>query len=181
MMRFDRLNTMTDDRNPEPFSLRSAIPEDQTFLFELYGSTRREEMAAWGWDSAQEQMFLKMQFTAQRRHYNIAFPDADHKIILSQNRPIGLIVVFRMVREIRLVEIALLPEHRGSGIGASLVRGLLQEAKQAGKPVTLHVGKLNRAARLYQRLGFSIIGDTGTDYKMEWRPDESSTDRRLEL
>jgi ribosomal protein S18 acetylase RimI-like enzyme len=181
MMRFDRLNTMTDDRNPEPFTLRSAVPDDQAFLYELYRSTRREEMSAWGWDSAQERMFLELQFTAQRRHYDIAFPGADHKIILSGNRPIGLIVVFRTAREIRLVNVALLPEHRGSGIGALLIRGLCEEAKQAGKPVTLHVDRLNRAARLYQRLGFSITGDTGTDYEMEWRPDESSSDRRLEL
>ena len=123
----------------------------------------------------------ELQFAAHRRHYDVAFPGAEHKIILSGNRPIGLIVVFRTAREIRLVNIALLPEHRGSGIGASLVRGLFEEAKQAGKPVTLHVDKLNRAARLYQRLGFSITGDTGTDYKMEWRPDESSSDRRLKL
>lgn len=138
-------------------------------------------MAACGWDSAQEQMFLKLQFTAQRRHYDIAFPDAAHKIILSDNRPIGRTLVFRTECEIRLVDIALLPESRGSGIGASLIRGLFEEAKQAGKPVTLHVGKLDRAARLYKRLGFSITGDTGTDYKMEWRPDESSSDRRLEI
>lgn len=172
---------MTGDCNPGPFTLRSAVPDDEAFLYELYGGTRREEIAAWGWDSAREQMFLKLQFTAQRRHHDIAFPDADHKIILSNDRPIGLIVVFRTAREIRLVNIALLPEQRGSGIGAWLIRSLLEEAKQAGKPVTLHVDKLNRAARFYQRLGFSITGDTGTDYKMEWRPGESSTDRRPEL
>lgn len=179
-MRFDRLNSMTGDRNPEPCTLRSAVPDDEAFLYELYGSTRREEMDAWGWDSAQEQMFLKLQFTAQRRHHDIAFPGADHQIILSGNRPIGRILVFRTAREIRLVNIALLPEHRACGIGSSLIRGLVQEAKAEGKPVTLHVDKLNRAARLYQRLGFSITGDTGTDHKMEWRPDESSSDRRLE-
>ena len=145
------------------------MPDDDSFLYDLYGSTRREEMAAWGWDAAQEQMFLKLQFTAQRRHHDIAFPGADHQIVLSDSLPIGEIVVFRMASEIRLVNIALLPEHRGYGIGASLIRGLVEEAKAQAKPVTLHVDKLNRAARLYQRLGFSIIGDTGTDYKMEWR------------
>lgn len=167
---------MTDHRNPLTF--RSAAADDEVFLFELYSSTRYEEMAAWGWDSAQEQMFLKLQFTAQRRHYDIAFPNADHKIILSDNRRIGRILVFRTEREIRLVDVALLPEYRRSGIGASLVRGLFEEAQAANKPVTLHVAKLSGAARLYRRLGFSIIGDTGTDHKMEWRPDETSTERR---
>lgn len=179
-MRFDRVKTMTDDCNSEPFTLRSAGPGDEDFLYELYGSTRREEMDAWGWDSAQEQMFLKLQFTAQRRHHEIAFPGADHQVILSGGRPIGRLLVFRTAREIRLVNIALLPEHRGSGIGASLIRSLLEAAEAEGKPVTLHVDKVNRAASLYRRLGFSITGDTGTDYKMEWRPGEPSTDRRPE-
>jgi ribosomal protein S18 acetylase RimI-like enzyme len=179
MLIFGRLSTMTDCRNPLIF--RCAVPDDELFLFELYGSVRKEEMAAWGWDPAQEQMFLKLQFMAQRRHYDIAFPNADHKIILSDNRPIGRILVYRTEREIRLVDIALLPEYRGNGIGASLVRGLFEEAMTANKPVTLHVGKLSRAVRLYQRLGFSIIGDTGTDHKMEWRPGEGSTERRLPI
>ena len=68
---------MTDRRNPLTF--RCAVPDDEVFLFELYASTRNEEMAAWGWDRAQEQMFLNLQFTAQRRHYDIAFPNAEHK------------------------------------------------------------------------------------------------------
>jgi ribosomal protein S18 acetylase RimI-like enzyme len=179
MLIFGRPGTMTDRR--KPITIRCAVPEDEVFLFELYGSTRKEEMAAWGWDWAQEQMFLKLQFTAQRRHYDIAFPNAEHKIIVFDNRPIGRILVFRTEREIRLVDIALLPEYCGSGIGASLVRGLFEEAMAANKPVTLHVAKLSRAVRLYQRLGFSIIADTGTDHKMEWRPDEGSTERRLPI
>jgi ribosomal protein S18 acetylase RimI-like enzyme len=179
MLIFGRLSTMTDRRNPLTF--RCAVPDDEVFLFELYASTRNEEMAAWGWDRAQEQMFLNLQFTAQRRHYDIAFPNAEHKIILLDDRPIGRILVFRTEREIRLVDIALLREYRGGGIGASLVRGLFEEAMAANKPVTLHVAKLSRAVRFYRRLGFSIIGDTGTDHKMEWRPDKGSTERRLPI
>lgn len=162
---------MTHDRISESITVRSAVAGDDAFLYELYRSTRSEEIAALGWDSAQEQSFLKLQFTAQRRHHEIAFPKADHRIILSGNRPIGRILVFKSASEIRLVDIALLPAHRGSGIGASLIRRLSEEARSEGKPVTLHVGKSNRAAGLYQRLGFSITGDIGTDYKMEWRPD----------
>lgn len=168
---------MPDARNPLTF--RCAEPGDELFLFELYGSIRKEEIAAWGWDRAQEQTFLQLQFTAQRRHYDIAYPNADNKIILFDSRPIGRILVFRTENEIRLVDIGLLPEYRSSGIGASLIRGLFEEAMTANKPVTLHVARVSRAVRLYRRLGFAIIGDTGTDYKMEWRPDGGSTERRL--
>lgn len=125
----------------------------------------------WGLEDPQREMLLKLQFTARQRHFDIAYPNADHKIILCDDHPIGRILVFHMDHEIRLVDVALSPEHRGNGTGATLVRALCVEAQAAGKPVTLHVAKSNRAARLYQRLGFSVAGDIGTDYKMEWRPD----------
>jgi ribosomal protein S18 acetylase RimI-like enzyme len=154
-------------------TLRPAGPDDESFLYELYCSTRVEEMAAWGLDQAQQKTFLELQFTARQRHYEIAFEGADHKIILCDDRPIGRMLVYRSEREIRLVDIALLPETRNGGIGASLIQALLEEARSTGKSVTLHVDKLNRAARLYERLGFSVTGDTGGSYKMEWQLDRN--------
>lgn len=149
--------------------LRPARPDDERFLYELYVGTRREEMAGWGLDDSRQQAFLQLQFTARQRHYEIAFPGADNRIVLCGNRAVGRILVFRSTREIRLVDIALLDEHRGGGVGASLLRALCNEAQAEGKTVTLHVAKTNRAARLYERLGFSIVDETGGDYKMEWR------------
>ena len=169
MMSF-RGHGMTDELKTPLITLRPALPDDEAFLYQLYATTRGEEMRAWGLEASQQEMILKLQFTAQRRHYEIAFPDADHKIILCDGRPAGRILVFRSEREIRLVDIALLPEHRGAGIGASLVRGLMLEAQAAGKPLVLHVEKQNRAARLYERLGFSTTADTGGHYRMEIVP-----------
>ena len=150
---------------------RPARPEDEAFLYQLYCSTRIDELTAYGLAPAQQEMFLKLQFTARQRHYEIAYTNADHQIILCQDHPIGRILVYRSASEIRLVDIALLPEWRGKGHGAVLVQALQAEAQRAGKPVTLHVDKFSRAARLYERLGFAISGDIGSDYKMEWRPE----------
>lgn len=154
-----------------PVTLRLAGPADQAFLYQLYCSTRIEEIEAWGLEGAARETLLKLQFTARERHFDIAYPEAEHQIIICDDNSIGRIVVFRLEREIRLVDVALLPEHRGKGTGAALVLALCAEAQAAGKPVTLHVAKSNRAARLYQRLGFCVADDIGTDYKMEWRPD----------
>lgn len=163
-----------NQNNPSPVALRSVCPDDQTFLYELYRSTRAEELAAWGLDASQQESILQLQFKARERHYDIAFPESEHKIILCDNRPIGRILVYRSEREIRLVDIALLPDHRGSGIGASLIRGLIAESQATGKPVTLHVTKSSRAVRLYERLGFQVASDIGTDYRMEWRVKSST-------
>lgn len=149
---------------------RRAQPDDEPFLYELYANTRTEEIDAFGWNAAQKEMFLKLQFTAQRQHYDIAYPDAEHRIILFKGCPAGRILVFRSEREIVLVDIALLPGHRGGGIGTALIRGLIDEAEAMGLPLRLHVEKHNRAARLYERLGFSLIGETGVYYEMERRP-----------
>lgn len=157
-------------------TLRPANPDDEPFLYELYCSTREEEMAAWGLDELQKKAFLELQFTARRRHYDIAFSGADHRIILCDDLPIGRMLVYRSELELRLVDIALLPEFRNGGIGASLIQALLEEAKSTGRPVTLHVDKFSRAARLYDRLGFSVTDDTGGSYKMEWQHDGKSID-----
>jgi ribosomal protein S18 acetylase RimI-like enzyme len=149
---------------------RSAHPEDEEFLSALYTSTRAEEVAAWGWTAAQEEAFLRMQFQAQRQAYQWQFPGADHQIILRQGQPVGRCLVYRTEAEIRLVDLALLPEDRGAGLGSAVVQALLDEAQQAGKPVRLHVTPTNRAARWYARLGFKPIGETPTHLSMEWSP-----------
>lgn len=75
------------------------------------------------------------------------------------NRPIGRMIVAREDQELRLVDIALLAEHRNSGIGTRLIQELIAEAAKVGKPLRLQVLKSNPAARLYSRLGFLRMGD----------------------
>lgn len=157
-------------QEPANLALRPACPGDEAFLFELYCATRSEEIAAWGLDSSQQEILLKMQFNAQRQHYELAYEALEHSIILLANRPTGRIMVFRSEHEFVLVDIALLPAARGMGIGTALITDLLTEAERAGKPVCLHVAKDNRARRLYERLGFEICEDAGMYFKMELQP-----------
>ena len=152
------------------FVLRPACAVDEAFLFELYCATRSEEIATWGLESTQQEMLLRMQFNAQRQHYELAYEALEHSIILVGNRPMGRIMVFRSEREFVLVDVALLPDARSMGIGTALIADLLTEAERAGKPVSLHVAKDNRARRLYERLGFETLEDTGMYFKMESRP-----------
>lgn len=125
-------------------------------------------MAAWGWGPTQQQAFLNLQFRAQQAHY-AEYSNTDHQIVLDGERPVGRLLVSELDDEFRLVDIALLPEYRNTGIGAALIGALLEKAAQSGKAVRLHVMKTNRARRIYQRLGFSIIGDAGSHHLMEWR------------
>lgn len=162
------LVTNKNQRNTMPVTLRAATADDEAFLYELYASTRAEEMAAFGWDEPQREMFLRMQFNAQRQHY-ADFSNADHRIILRDVQPVGRLLVLRLEAEFCLADIALLPAERGAGLGARLLGELLAEAAQAGKPVTLHVAHGNRARRLYERLGFVPTGDDGVYCAMRWQ------------
>lgn len=150
--------------------LRPVVPDDDPFLFALYAGTRADELADWGWDATTTEVFLRMQFLAQRRHYEAELPGAEGQIVEREGRVVGRLVVLRTDEEIRLADITLLPKARGAGIGTTLIGGLLAEATAAGKPVRLTVARENRARRLYERLGFATIVDDGIRLIMEWTP-----------
>lgn len=169
--------SVTVDARGRSVRLRPAAPEDEAFLFELYASTRADEMAAWGWDAAQRERFLRMQYAARRQYYQSAFPRADHRVVEVDGRPAGRILVARGAEEVRLTDVALLPENRGAGVGEFLVRELQREAAAAGLPVTLHVAEGNPALRLYERLGFRTTGDDGVYLAMTWTPDPDQSAR----
>jgi len=151
-----------------PITLRPVTPEDEPFLYRVYAGTREDELAPLEWDETQKEAFLRMQFNAQHVFYQEQFPAADFDIILAAEQPIGRLYVDRRDDEIRIVDIALLPEHRNTGIGSALLDNLLTEAAAASKPVRIHVERFNPALRLYDRLGFIQVGDNGVYYLMEW-------------
>ena len=111
-----------------------------------------------------------MQFNAQRQQYDEVYPQAENGIVLRNDRPVGRMLVNRSEHEITLIDIALLPEYRNAGIGTDLVQKLLAEAFVARKPVRLHVWKSNPAMRLYERLGFSVVGDQSAYLEMLFQP-----------
>lgn len=150
---------------------RPVAETDRGFLEELYGSTRADEMAMLPWTDEVKQAFVRMQFQAQDTYYHEQFRDAEFSVMELGGRPIGRLYVDRRKDEIRVIDIALLPEHRGKGIGSRVMGSLLDEARKSGKPVRIHVEKNNPALRLYRRLGFAKIEDQGLYDLMEWRHD----------
>lgn len=152
-------------------TLRPIREEDMELLFRLYASTRAEEMSTIvDWTDEQKEAFLRMQFQAQHAWYQEHYIGAQFDLLLVDGAPAGRLYVHRREAEIRLMDISLLPELRGSGIGTQLLRELMSEAEAAGKSLTIHVEKYNPAMRLYLRLGFKPIEDRGPYDLLEWRP-----------
>ena len=148
--------------------LRPITPADESFLARVYASTRWEELAPTGWSDDEKIVFCRRQFEAQSAHYREHYPGASFQIIEREGEPIGRLYVARWEKEIRIVDISLLPECRGSGIGTKLLRELQEEARSAGKSLTIHVERFNRALALYQRLGFQQVEDKGVYLLLKW-------------
>jgi ribosomal protein S18 acetylase RimI-like enzyme len=119
-------------------------------------------------DEAQQEAFLRMQVAAQDAYDREHYPGATFRIILRDGVPIGRLYVARWPDEIRIMDIALLPEHRNAGIGTSLLRELLAGGAATEKRVSIHVERFNPALRLYERLGFRPVADRGVYWLPEW-------------
>lgn len=149
--------------------LRRVTDADRDVLFEVFSSARTDEIAAVPWSATEKEAFLRLQFDAQDRHYREHFPHADHDLVLVAGRPVGRLWVDRGPDELRILDLVLLPEWRGIGLGTRLLRSLIDEAAAAGTTVVLHVEDGNPARRLYDRLGFRPTGRNGIHVTMELR------------
>lgn len=152
-----------------PVTLRPVTPEDEAFLYRVYSATRAEELALVSWSETQREAFLKMQFSAQQVHYQTHYSDSTHDIILAGAHEVGRLYVARRESDIQILDITILPEHRGQGIGTPLIKGLMMEAASAGKALSIYVESVNPSHRLFERLGFVKVEDDGFNHLMEWR------------
>jgi ribosomal protein S18 acetylase RimI-like enzyme len=156
--------------------LRAVNTDDESFLQTVYGDSRAEELARVPWSDAQRDAFVQMQFTAQQNHYREFFPNATHEIILVDESPAGRLYVDRRDGEIRILDISLLTEKRGQGIGSQLINALIEEADAAGKSISVYVESYNPSKLLFERLGFRQIEDDGVNLLLE-RPAIPATER----
>jgi len=128
------------------------------------------------WDDAQKEAFLRHQFDAQDAWWREHYADASFDVILVEGERAGRLYVHRGRSEIRIVDIALLPEQRGNGVGTRLLDELLAEGDADAKSVTIHVERMNPALRLYERLGFSLAEDKGVYLFLERSPVRPTAD-----
>ena len=157
----------------ETVTLRAVTAGDDEFLLAVYAITRADELAQVEWGEGQKELFVRWQFDLQRREYDARFPDARYQLILIDGEPAGRIWVGEDEEQIRLLDIALLPQFQKRGAGTVLLRELMKEAARAGKLLRHMVFVLNNDAhRFYERLGFVVIEDLGAYKHMEYRPSD---------
>jgi ribosomal protein S18 acetylase RimI-like enzyme len=161
------------------WALRPVSASDQALLLQVFASTRAEELALAGWDAATCEAFVRQQSHAQQMHYQRHWPAAEHSVIerLSADgarQSVGRLWLNRGSRMIHVLDIAILPEWRGQGLGRAVMVRLLAEAAASGREVSIYVETHNPARRLYERLGFAAVGELeGVHQYMVRRPVEN--------
>ena len=139
-------------------TLRPAEESDRPFMLRVYACIREPELEAAGMPREQWPPFLEHQFEAQSRHYE-TYENISFEVVLVDGEPIGRLIVARWPEELRVVDIALLPECRGRGIGGGLLWKLIEEAEERVVKVSVHVERSNPAQGLYSRLGFHRVAE----------------------
>ena len=130
-------------------SLRPATESDRAFLFDLFARTMRSVIQqTWGWDERW-----------QRANFSRRFNGYDVSVIEADGRPVGGLFLEHRPDNVYIHEIQILPEYQGRGIGSTVIRGVIDRSARRGVPVGLSVVPANpRALRLYERLGFTVLG-----------------------
>jgi ribosomal protein S18 acetylase RimI-like enzyme len=149
-------------------ALRPVTDADREFLVSVYGSTRDEELSQVAWAPGQRDAFVRMQFEAQDAQYHAHNPQGTFDVIEVEGRPAGRLYVDRRPGDIRIVDVSLLPDYRGAGVGGQLIVRIMDEAAASGRKVSIHVEIHNRAAELYARMGFEVVAEHGVYRLMEW-------------
>ena len=151
-------------------TMRPMTDSDLPFVEALYASTRAEELAATGWPAEMQQAFLAQQHRAQHHHYRTFYPAAEWLIIERDRRPIGRLYLEELPAFLHLIDLSLVPETRGQGIGGAIFADVGAMARALGKQVSIHVEINNRARRLYERIGFRLVEDKGMYLELVWDP-----------
>jgi len=155
---------------PDNLGIRPARPEDKGFIESLYRSTR-DDLRLIDAETDFIEELIGMQQRAQGQGYGEMFPNAMYFVVEHLNERIGRIVVDFGPNEIRLVDLAFVPQARGRGFGVTVIKAMQFAAGQSRAPLTLAVNRTNvRARQLYLSLGFRVEqSDVMTEY-MAWYP-----------
>jgi ribosomal protein S18 acetylase RimI-like enzyme len=138
-------------------TFRAATETDIPFLLELRRQTMTEHLQRSGVEASDSERIERV-----LANFGCA------EIVLLSGTPVGLLKVVRAPDNWELVQIQILPDKQGGGLGSIILGKLLADADEAGASVSLSVLRANPARRLYERLGFRIVGGSERAYAMQY-------------
>jgi GNAT superfamily N-acetyltransferase len=151
-----------------PVTFRCAEEADRPFLLSLFAADRHDQLSPLGWNDQATRAFLLTQFEAEERDWRRQRQDAQTLLVLCNGEPVGRLSVARSQHEIQVMDLTLLPEGRGRGVGTAILESLIDEACSTRRTVRLRVERTSPALGLCRRLGFLHAATRGGTYLMEW-------------
>lgn len=146
-------------------SWRPRTDADTGLLRALFASSRQAELAMLGGDLEQQTAFVDLQLRAREHHRDATRPGAALAIVTLDDIAVGQLDLHDTDEAREILEIALVPGLRGHGLGTALLTRVLGDAGE--RAVRLHVEPHNPARRLYERLGFVVVGTEAMHLAME--------------
>ena len=143
---------------------------DLGFLRHLFVANRWLAFASLAASEQQRLQLLSSQFELQDTHYRNFFPETDRRIVTVDGQPVGRLYLLRGDPMWQLIDLSLLPDRVGQGIGSRLIDGMLVEADVARRPISLHCSVTNPAFEIYKAKGFVEVRQEGADWIMERWP-----------
>ena len=138
-----------------PLGRRPATEADLPFLLALRRESMGPHLAAAGLHGSDEDYLVRV-----RHRFDCA------NVLTLNGQPVGLLKVLRGPGQWQVLQLQLAGVVRGQGIGRRLLEGLLADADRAGVTLGLSVLKANPAKRLYEQLGFSVVGEDAHEFHM---------------
>ena len=151
---------------------RPADAEDEAFVYAVFSSTWQHAVAAMP-NPALTQHFLRIQYTAQERRFRTRYPDLERWVVMIGDEPAGRLYLHRSPTALHVVDLSLLPAHRGHGIGRALTRELMAEATEQGLPITMRFARTHDAVGRALRAGFRVVSEDDLETHLEWTPPTS--------
>ncbi|HTO79557.1 MAG TPA: GNAT family N-acetyltransferase [Methylocystis sp.] len=151
--------------------LRPETEADEAFRFALFCASRppEEDFSPLGPELAQH--LLRQQFRAQNHGYRADFPQARFAVVEFDDAPVGHVIVDVDDTQMRVVDLAIVPDRRSAGLGEAVLHLIIAEARHRKLPLRASVLNGNQGSlRFCRRLGFEPIGEpTAFHTELEWR------------
>jgi GNAT superfamily N-acetyltransferase len=151
-------------------SLRPESAEDASFIDELVIAVRETEPGFRDLPVEERTRLLIEQSQLQQADYRRKFPQAHFLVIVASGKLVGRFYVNHTSNHIRVVELSILPDYQGHGIGIQLMKSVLAEGTRTGLPVRLSMAIGNPVLSFYDKLGFGVVAKTDSHHGMEWIP-----------
>jgi GNAT superfamily N-acetyltransferase len=155
-------------------ALRPETEWDGDFLYALFRSHTLPGFAGLPVSDAMKESLIRMQFDSRRATYRSQYPDALFAVLERDAVPFGSVIVDEAGNDAGrvawIVDLELMPDSRGGGIGSALMTSLVGWLGERCAVIRCTVLSGNEASlRMCRRAGFVAVAGDPPHVALEWR------------